>query len=149
MAASTERDAAMIAPFDARLRATLASVAACGAVLTLGSLPVLGPARTISVATGAALAAANLWVLARIVTALLPGAPPGDDGGHRPEPEPRRAGAWTLLALTKMGALFALVWLLMRYSLVSPIPMLAGFASLPLGIAIGSLVSDRSLRGEH
>jgi uncharacterized membrane protein len=139
----------MMALFDARLRATLASVAACAAVLTLASLPLLGAATTISVATGGALAATNLWVLARIVTALLPGAPPGEGGGDNPGPEPRRAGAWTLLALTKMGALFALVWLLVRYSLVSPIPMLAGFASLPLGIAIGSLVSDRSLRGEH
>jgi hypothetical protein len=32
----------------------------------------------------------------------------------------------------------------MRHGVVSPLPMLVGFGSLPIGIAIGSLVSDRS-----
>jgi hypothetical protein len=146
----------MMGAFDARLRVALASVAACGVVLTVGAIFVLGVVPAASVGMGAALAAANLWALARIVTALLPGGAQGPteedqgtgDGGGNATPA-GGTGAWTLLALLKMGGLFALVWLLVRYSLVSPIPMLAGFASLPLGIAIGSLVSDRKLRGEH
>ena len=147
----------MMTSFDARLRATLASVAACGLVLTLATMLVLGAAPAASVGMGAALAAANLWALARVVTALLPGGAPRPEGraggpsedaaGGDAKPA-SGVGVWTLLALLKMGGLFVLVWLLMRYSLVSPIPMLAGFASLPLGIAIGSLVSDRKLRGE-
>ncbi|HEY4013337.1 MAG TPA: ATP synthase subunit I [Polyangiaceae bacterium] len=137
----------MMGPFDARLRATLVSVAACGAILTLAALIVFGAGTAASVGTGAALAAANLWTLARIVTALLPqDVPPGETSR---EDSGRGRGAWTVVALLKMGALFGAVWSIVRYSLVSPIPMLAGFASLPLGIAIGSLVSDRSGRGEH
>jgi hypothetical protein len=141
----------MMGLFDFRLRATLASVAACGAVLTLAALAVFGGRPAVSVGAGAALAAANLWTLARIVTALLPSEAEATatataataarrDGGGR--------GAWIVVALLKMGALFGAVGLVVRYSLVSPIPMLVGFASLPLGIAIGSLVSDRSVRGE-
>jgi hypothetical protein len=135
----------MMGSFDARLRAALASVAACGAALTLAALVVFGGRPAASVGAGAALAAANLWTLARIVTALLPSDPPVGAGAG----DERGRGAWTVVALLKMGALFGAVWLIVRYSLVSPIPMLVGFASLPLGIAIGSLVSDRSVRGEH
>jgi hypothetical protein len=43
-----------------------------------------------------------------------------------------------------MLALLALAWLLMRHGIVSPLPMLIGFGALPIGIAIGSLVSDRT-----
>lgn len=127
-------------PVDARLRASLVAVALCGAALTLATLVVLGPSAAFSVAVGAAIAAGNLWVLARIVTALLPnGRPDSDD--HAPL---SGAGAWALLAVLKMFSLFAVVWLLMRYAVVSPLPMLVGFGALPMGIAIGSLVSDRS-----
>jgi hypothetical protein len=42
-----------------------------------------------------------------------------------------------------MFGLLAAAWLLMRHGVVSPVPMLVGFGSLPIGIAIGSLVSDR------
>ncbi len=128
-------------PLDARLRATLASVAVSGAVLVVAALAFLGPRAAGSVAIGAALAGGNLWALARIVSALLPG--PTANGGAA-------AGAlsWTVLAGCKMIGLFAVAWLLMKGAFVSPIPMLAGFAALPLGIAIGSIVSDRSIRGE-
>jgi uncharacterized membrane protein len=42
-----------------------------------------------------------------------------------------------------MFGLVVAVWLLMRYGLVSPVPLLVGFGALPIGIAIGSVVSDR------
>jgi hypothetical protein len=123
-------------PTDARLRYAIVAVALCGGALTLGAWILVGSRAALSVAVGAVLAAVNLWALARIVSALLPdGASAARPGG---------AGRWALLALLKMFALFAAVWLLMRYELVSPLAMLVGFGALPVGIAIGSLVSDRS-----
>jgi hypothetical protein len=127
-------------PLDARLRTSLAAVAFFGALLTLGTLATLGPKAAASVGVGAAIAVANLWALARIVAALLP------DGTDRDRDDARAsgAGAWALVALLKMFALFGVVWLLMRNAIVSPLPMLVGFGALPVGIAIGSIVSDRS-----
>jgi hypothetical protein len=48
-----------------------------------------------------------------------------------------------------MLALLSIVWLLMRHALVAPLPMLVGLLSLPFGIAIGSLVSDRDAVSEE
>ena len=119
---------------DARMRTTLRTVALVGIALTLGALVTFGPGTALSVAVGAAIAAFNLWALARVVAGLLPATPEGA----------RRNGAgWALVALLKMLGLVAIVWLLMRHGVVSPLPMLAGFGALPIGIAIGSAVSDR------
>jgi ATP synthase I chain len=121
--------------FDARLRTSIGSVAVAGAALTLCALAFAGLGAALSVAAGASLAAGNLWLLARIVTALLP----EDSAGAEAQ---SRAG-WALAAVLKMFGLLALAWLLMRHGIVSPLPMLVGFTALPIGIAIGSLVSDR------
>jgi hypothetical protein len=124
------------ARFDARLRMSLRAVAIAGAGLVLCALVFAGAGAAVSVAAGAGLAAGNLWLLARIVSALLP-----DD---RPGAEAQSRAGWALVAVLKMLGLLALAWLLMRHGIVSPLPMLIGFAALPIGIAIGSLVSDRS-----
>jgi hypothetical protein len=120
--------------FDRRLVATIVAVGACGSVLTVAALAFFSLHAAISAAAGALLAVGNLWVLALIVSALLP----ADDATAKTQ---SRKG-WGLLAAVKMLALLALTWLLMRHGLVSPMPMLVGFLSLPSGIAIGSLVSD-------
>jgi hypothetical protein len=70
------------------------------------------------------------------VAALLPAESAGAQSQSR--------AAWALVAVLKMISLLAAAWLLMRCGLVSPLPMLVGFGALPIGIAIGSLVSDRS-----
>jgi hypothetical protein len=124
------------ARFDARLRTSIRAVAIAGAALALLALAFGGLGAAISVAMGAGLATGNLWLLARIVTALLP-----DEGGGA---EAQSRAGWALVAVLKMLALLALAWLLMRHGLVSPLPMLIGFGALPIGIAIGSLVSDRT-----
>jgi hypothetical protein len=129
-------------PLDERLRATLVTVALCGVVLSVGGLVSRGSFAALSVGIGAAIAAINLWALARIVTALLP------DGTKIAAHVPGSAATWSLLATLKMCGLFLVVWLLLRYALVSPLPMLVGFGALPIGIAIGALVSDRSAGGE-
>jgi hypothetical protein len=120
---------------DARMRTSLASVAASGAVSVLAAAAFAGTQSALSVGIGAALATANLWALARIVAALLPDERSGAGAQSR--------AAWAVLAVVKMTGLVAVAWLLMRHGLAAPLPMVVGFMSLPMGIAIGALVSDR------
>jgi hypothetical protein len=127
--------------FDARLRIAIATVVAAGAVLTLFALALASVRTGLSVLIGSALAAGNLWLLARIVVELLPNDRAGADAQSR--------AGWALVAVLKMFALSAFAWLLMRHGIVSPLPMLIGFGALPIGIAIGSLVSDRSAPPEN
>jgi hypothetical protein len=126
-------------PFDPRLRTAIRSVAVVGVALTAGALVVFGPGTAASVAAGAGLATGNLWALARIISALLPST---SEGARRQSEEGR--GGWAVVAILKMFGLVAVVWLLMRHGVVSPLPMVVGFGALPIGIAIGALVSDRS-----
>jgi ATP synthase I chain len=125
---------------DGRLRTSLAAVAGCGAVLVFGAIAVAGPGTALSVGLGAALAVGNLWALARIVAALLPTDESGADAQSR--------AAWGVVALLKMVGLLGAAWLLMSSTLVAPLPLLVGFGCLPIGIAIGSLVSDRNAAPE-
>jgi hypothetical protein len=120
---------------DARMRRSIVAVSITGGVLSLAALLFFGLTTALSVGMGAALAAVNLWVLARIVAALLP----AGRAGARAQSK----AAWGLLAMIKLFGLIAVVWLLMRHGIVSPIPMVFGFGALPIGIAIGSLLSDR------
>jgi hypothetical protein len=131
------------------MRMSLACVGVTGAVLTAGALVLLGAATAFSVGVGAALALGNLWALARIVVELLP--PPPREGprqttetaeGPRQTANPA-LGGWAVLGALKMIGLMAVVWLLLRHGVVSALPMIVGFGALPLGIAIGSVVSDR------
>jgi hypothetical protein len=127
---------------DPRLRVSIIAVALCGTALTLGTLGTLGPRAALSAAVGAAIATANLWLLARMVGALLR----ADSDQHPPGIRGRPAWAWPLVVL-KMFGLFALIWVLMRYSIVSPLAMMLGFGALPVGIVIGALLSDRPAPG--
>jgi hypothetical protein len=124
------------ARFDARLRTSLGAVVIAGAALALLALAFASVGAGLSVLAGAALAAGNLWLLARIVAELLP--------SDRAGAEAQSRGGWALVAVLKMFGLVAIAWLLMRHGIVSPMPMLIGFGALPIGIAIGSLVSDRN-----
>lgn len=109
------------------LRASFVAISAIGAALALGALVLFGRKASLSAAVGVAVAEINLWALARIVSAML---------------REERAGAWASVAFLKMLALIVVVGLLMRYAAVAPLAMLVGFGALPMGIAIGSLLSD-------
>jgi hypothetical protein len=126
---------------DPRLRTAIATVAVVGAGLSAAAVVVFGLGTALSVAAGAAIAAGNLWALARVVIALLPAEVEAAKRQSR--------GGWALVAMLKMFGLVAGVWLLMRHGVVSPLPMLVGFGALPIGIAIGSLVSDRGARPQE
>jgi len=119
------------APLDPRLRTAILAVAVVGVGLTGGAVSLFGPSVAWSVGVGAALATLNLWALARVII--------GRGGNEAPG---RRQG---VLAALKMFGLVAVVWLLMRHGVTAPIPMVVGLGSLPIGIVIGSLVSDRSV----
>jgi hypothetical protein len=118
------------------MKASVVAVGAAGATMALAAALPFGPGAAASVGLGAALATANLWTLARVVAALLPRTDPGAQAQSR--------AAWALLALVKVVALLAIAWLLMRSGRVSPLGMVVGLCALPIGIAIGSLVGDRS-----
>jgi hypothetical protein len=125
---------------DPRLRTAIVSVAVVGVGLSVAAVSLFGLSVAWSVAIGAAIAALNLWALARIMVPMLP----TDEASARPGKRGRHA----LAAILKMLGLVGGVWLLMRHGVVSPIPMVVGFGSLPIGIVIGSLVSDRSAPGQ-
>jgi hypothetical protein len=102
-----------------------------------------------SVAVGAMLATANLWVLARVVEAMLPGREEGVGGereGDAGEPE-KPAGAarqaWRAVGTVKTVTLLGVATLLMVGGVAAPLPLMVGLCSLPIGIAIGALVSNR------
>jgi hypothetical protein len=121
---------------DARLRTILVTVVALGAALGLGACIVMGLRSGFSVWVGAGLASANLYALARLVNILVP-------ADEKQKAAPGGTGAWLVVGLLKMALLFGAVWLLMSFKVVEAIPLFVGFACLPIGIAIGSIVSDR------
>jgi hypothetical protein len=111
-------------------------VAVSGFVVALVWLAFAGTRAGLSAALGAAFGAANLWAWAKIVAALLP-----DDAVTA---RTQSRGAWVLVALLKILVWVAVAALLMRHTLVAGAPLLVGLLTLPIGIAIGTLVSDRS-----
>jgi hypothetical protein len=134
------------------MRMALLGVGAVGALFCLGGCLVWGARVALSIGIGAAIAAANLYVLAQIVASMIGvtgdrGVSPGQArAGEEPAPAQGNAGAWGVVAFFKMNALIAGVWYLMTKGLVAPIPLVFGYGSLPIGIAIGSLVSDKTTR---
>ncbi len=116
---------------DPQLKTALWSVAAFGAFFAAVAATVFSPRAGLSCAIGAAIAASNLYALAKIIGALVtPGAS-------------RRVVGWVFALLMKMAILFGGIWLLLMWGVVTVVPLVAGYMTLPLGITIGSLVSDR------
>jgi hypothetical protein len=122
--------------FDPRTRDAIVGVAAMGAVLAIGAGAGWGLRIGASVAVGAGVAVLNLYVLARIVGALV-GARAAEDG---------RSGLWGLFAVLKVFALFGGVWALFASHAVNPIALIVGWGALPAGITFGTLFSDKSDR---
>jgi hypothetical protein len=135
---TTSGDRPPAAPgLDARLRDAIRAVCVAGLALAVAGAAIWGPRAGASIAAGAALAAGNLWALARIVAALLPHGH-GDAKGSTDS-----RGPWVVLGLVKTAGLLLAAWVILSYRLAQPLFLLAGFVSLPIGIAIGTLVSDR------
>ncbi len=123
---------------DPKLTAALYAVAATGALMAVAAWLVWEGRAAFSVAVGCAIALSNLYVLSRIVGRMLGGSPSeGGTGGGG-------AAAWGVFAAVKMIVLFGVIWLLMAKKVVMPLGLLVGYMSLPIGIAIGTVVSDKT-----
>ncbi len=116
----------------------MVAVGLSGALMTVTAAFVWGTRMGVSVAAGSTIAASNLYVLTRIVHAMIDGNPDGSRGSS--------AGAWGVIAVGKMILLFGGIWWVMTRALVDPIGLLVGYGSLPIGIAIGAIVSDKTDR---
>jgi hypothetical protein len=117
---------------DARLVSVMVAVVLSGALMALMAFFVWGARLGVSVVVGGVIAASNLYVLSRIAHAVVVG---GQGSG---------AAAWGAIALGKMALLFGSIWWVMARGLVDPLGLVAGYGSLPIGIAIGSIVSDKT-----
>ncbi len=116
---------------DPRLTTALLVVAIFGGLFAAVAATVFSARAGLSCGIGAAIAASNLYALAKIIGALVtPGAS-------------RSAVGWVFALLMKMAILFGGIWLLLTWGVVTVVPLVVGYMTLPLGIAIGSLVSDR------
>ena len=112
---------------DQGVRTALWAIALCGVALTLGSPFVLGKGAIVGVALGSAIAAFNLWSLARIVRAFMNGA----------------GLPWVLLAALKLIGLLAIVALVLQLGITTVIPLTVGYAALPVGIVFAQLGAAR------
>lgn len=121
---------------DPRTRTAIVGVAGIGAIFAIGAGAGWGLHAAISVSVGALIAVANLYGVARIVGALL---------GTRVEGDPS-SGMWGLLAVFKVIGLFGGVWLLLSSHMVDPMGLVVGWGALPIGVALGSLISDKTER---
>ena len=113
------------------------------AALTVGSVAIVlgglaawrfGVHAGVSALTGGGLATLNLYVLARSVGRVL-----ADDKDVSAKKKALRGFG----ALLRLLALYAGVTFLLAEHWVEPIPFGVGYLSLPVGIVIASLLSDR------
>ncbi len=112
---------------DAPMMTSLTAVAAVGVALSLGALGGFGWGPAMGVATGGLLATVNLWVIGLVSRGALAGG--------------KKGGLWGIAGGLKFLALFGLALALMKSGLASGFTLAIGYASLPLGVTIGMLVS--------
>jgi hypothetical protein len=114
---------------EGSLGAAIVAVAVTGLLLTAVTAVFWGTRMAVSVATGAAIASSNLYVVSKIVGRVM------SSGAG--------AGAWSLIAVMKIVVLVAGVGLLLTRGLVDPIALLVGYGSLPIGIALSPLLGEK------
>lgn len=119
---------------DASMARAMWAVVLVGLSATVVAAWVSGALAARSAALGAAVAAANLWVIALVVRGML---------GQKKSNVP-----WSLVAVLKMAALFGGLYLLLRGGWVSLLPLLAGYGALPLGIVAGQLGAPHPVEEE-
>ena len=120
---------------DATMRAAIISVALSALVMALGALAAYGPREALGVAIGGAIAVANLYIFARVGDAYT---------GRR-----GRTAPWALIAIVKVTILLGGIWLILKTGVVPPLALMAGYASLIVGITIGSLFGPQPPEDEE
>jgi hypothetical protein len=116
------------------MAAALWGVAVVGVLLTLAAPVLLGAGAAPSAAIGAALALGNLWALSRLVQSFLQGT-----GARLP---------WLVVSVLKFCALFLIVAVLVRAGHAAVLPLMLGFAALPLGIVASQLRTSSPAESE-
>ncbi len=117
---------------DPTLTGAYAAVVAAGAFIVAVSALLVGARAALGAGLGAVLAASNLWVLEKLVSAYL------KSGG----------GRWAAIATVKAGVLLCVVAVLVKGGLVDVLPMAAGFGALPVGVVFAGLIPKSSAREE-
>lgn len=114
-----------------------------GIVFALAAGLLVGPRTGVSVGAGAAIGWFNLWALGHIVRAVTrepeAGSANQDASGPAPSAPSTSVGVWSLLALLKIVFLFGGTYALMARGLLSPMPLVIGYGSLPFGIMCATL----------
>jgi hypothetical protein len=111
------------------MRAALVGVIGVALALSLGSLFLGGWRFALGVAIGGAIAPLNLWVFAQVGEAFL---------SRRGNTAP-----WAVIATLKLAVLLGGVWLILRSGAASGLSLIVGYASLPLGITVGTLFGPK------
>ena len=111
-------------PDDTAKRAMFA-VLVVGGIFASGAGAVHGFSAAGSVALGAALGAANLWTVARVVSAFLSGA------ARLP---------WAAVVLVKLVLLAGALYVIVRSDWILLFPFAIGWGALPVGIVVAGVV---------
>jgi hypothetical protein len=104
---------------------SLTAVAVAAVVLTLIAPFAIGKSAMLGVAIGGSLAFANLWAITFIVRGFLRGA----------------GLPFGVFGALKFAALIFLVWIVLKNGWADVMPLVLGYASLPIGIVLGQLRS--------
>ena len=112
---------------DATMMTSLTAVAAVAVTLSLLALGALGWSAAMGVASGGLLAPANLWMIGLVSRGVLAGG--------------QRGRLWGIAGGIKFIALMGLAWGLLSAGLTTGLPLAAGYASLPMGVTIGTLLT--------
>jgi hypothetical protein len=112
------------ASHDNALSRTLWAVAIVGCTASVVAAVAAGARPMLGVAAGAAVALANLWIIARLVHGFLSGS---------------ARAPWGFVAITKFSLLVVGLWLLLRAGVVDLLPLVIGYGALPLGIFASQL----------
>ena len=110
------------------------SVAIVGAVLCALGPTLLGSNTRVSIAIGVLVAMGNLWAISRMVRGFL-------------EPAGARS-PWISLALLKFAVMFLGVLFLVQGGYAKLLPLVVGYAAMPVGIVISQLKSAASTSGK-
>jgi hypothetical protein len=102
----------------------LRAVVLVGIAASVAAVALVGPRVALGVGIGAAAAAANLWVLTRVVRGFLSGA---------------NGLPWGVIALVKMTFLFGGLYLLVKSGVAGVMPLVLGFGALPVGIVLSQM----------
>lgn len=111
------------------VRRSIVAVGLVGLVGAVGAFWLGGMASARSVAIGASIAVANLWLLAQMVRGFL-----GGKGN---------VGPWGVIAVLKFVVLFGAMYVLVKFRLVELLPCAIGFGALPVGIVLAELFGGR------